>query len=186
MASPEETHSAPSSARSAFETAGHGPFAGVDHVSLDRPETSDEHVLALVEAHIKAESEDLGIYRNLATSPDPVTAGLMQMVIEDEERHHDLLKRLAVRLQDDLSWESSPDALPADNGSKPRIRGNADSLRELARHEHQGARHLEVLAREARELQRPLATLLLYSMALDSQKHELILGYIGNRLERSH
>jgi hypothetical protein len=184
-ASGEDIRGAQDRARAAFETVGHGPFAGVEHVALERPGRSDEHLLAQVETHIKAEAADLEVYRNLATSPDPVTAELMRMVAEDEERHHDLLKRLAVRLRDDLNWESTPGALPADNGADPRVRGNADSMREFARHEHQGVHHLEALAREARDLQRPLAALLLYSMALDSQKHELVLGYVADRLERS-
>jgi hypothetical protein len=184
---PEETagsYGARNSTLVAFETAGHGPFAGVEHVSLEKPERSDEHLLRQVEAHIRAEATDLETYRNLASSPDPVTAELMGMVVEDEERHHELLRRLAVRLRDDLNWESSPGALPAERGADPRVPGNADSLREFASHEHQGARRLEALAREARGLQRPLAALLLYSMALDSQKHELVLGYVADRLQR--
>jgi hypothetical protein len=185
MGTAEDAQTDRDSIRAAFETVGHGPLAGVEHVSLERPERSDEQLLALVEAHIKAEAADLEVYRNLATSPDAVTAELMRMVVEDEERHHDLLKRLAARLRDDLNWESSPDALPADNGADPRVRGNADSVRAFTRHEHQGAHHLEALARHARDLQRPLAAVLLYSMALDSQKHELVLGYVADRLERS-
>ncbi len=171
-----------SRARAAFDTVGHGPLVGLEHVPDSRPDRGDEHLLALVEAHIQAEGHDLEGYRELAASSDPVISELMKLVVEDEERHHALLKRLATRLRDDLTWESSKGALPADAAPEAAVPHDPELVKGFVGHEHQGVRYLETLAREARDLKRPLAALLLDSMALDSRKHELVLSYIAGRL----
>lgn len=189
-ATDDETKPAHSHLRAGMDTVGHGLLVGLDTVfldpvQLDRPRT-DEHLLALVETHILAEAGDLEVYRELARSHDPVTAELMRLLVEDEERHHALLQRLALSLQDDLNWERSEGALPAErshvDAGGPRA---LEQVKQAIQHEHKGARHLNRLAREAGDLRRGLAALLLKTMAMDSQKHETVLRHIAGRLEHT-
>ena len=176
--------------RGAIDTVGHGPLAGVESTVSDPVEEdvtpNDEHLLALVDRHIMAEAADLEGYQELARSPDPVMSELMGLIVEDEERHHRLLRRLAVRLQDDLNWERSQGALPPEQSPLDADGRRAlERVREFVRHEHRGAQHLHALAQEARELRRPLAALLLETMVLDSQKHEIVLWHLARRLQRA-
>ncbi len=164
------------------------PIASFDMAFVDRCEPpvpeSDEHLLALVQTHIDAERADIEGYRALCASRDPVVTELMQLLVEDEERHHALLLRLAARLEDDLYWERSADPLPSERGQvAPDARRMLARVREFIRHEHIGAHRLHELACEARDLRRPLASLLLETMVLDSQKHETVLWHIARRLE---
>ena len=136
-----------------------GPLSGIEAVAFDvrrGPAQTDERLLALVEMHIQAEAADLEGYRELASSPDPVVRELMGVLVEDEERHHALLKRLAIRLSDDLNCERSPDALPPERSPLDADGRRAlAKVREFVRHEHTGAQRLHALAAEARDLQRP-------------------------------
>ena len=187
-----ESETGRSTQRAGLDTVGHGPLAGLDYIvlapmALEERAHSDEHLLALVEGHIHAEASDLEGYQQLAgSSPDLVVAELMRLLIEDEQRHHNLLRRLAVRLRDDLNWERSPGALPPDRDPLDADGRQAlELVKEFIQHEHRGARHLSGLAQEARELRRRLAALLLETMVLDSQKHEMVLRHVARRLGRS-
>lgn len=157
-------------------------------IALEEQAHTDEHLLALVESHIHAEASDLEGYRKLAgSSPDPVVAELMRLLVEDEERHHNILTRLAVTLRDDLNWERSPGALPPDRGPLDvDWRQALELVKGFIQHERRGVRYLSALVREAQGLRRWLTALLLETMVLDSQKHEMVLRHVAGRLERAH
>ena len=62
-----------------------------------------EWLLSAVERHASAEAESVGQYEQLAdSSGDPVVALVMRLILEDEERHHGLLKRIEASLRDAL------------------------------------------------------------------------------------
>lgn len=84
---------------------------------------------------------------------DPVIALVMRLILEDEERHHGLLKRMATTVRDALNWTNSPSALP-----HARVAGAPGPNKQLA-------------------------TLLLEMMAMDSDKHARLLEFVERRLE---
>jgi hypothetical protein len=113
-----------------------------------------EHLLDAVEFHIQEEGESVAEYEHLAaTTHDPVITMLLRLVVEDEGRHHELMRRIATNLKDGLYWTHSSEALP--DASIPHA---ADP--------HQG-----------------LDSLLLELMAMDSAKHERIMHYIAQRMQ---
>src|ERR1051326_1667367 len=66
---------------------------------------SVEWLLDAVERHANAELESLDQYRYIAeTSGDPVIALVMRLILDDEQRHHGLLKRIEASLRDALDW----------------------------------------------------------------------------------
>src|ERR1700674_5007089 len=72
-----------------------------------------EWLLEAVERHALAEQDALAQYAFVAEeSGDPVIALVMRLILEDEERHHGLLRRIEVTLRDALNWTHSPSALP--------------------------------------------------------------------------
>jgi rubrerythrin len=109
---------------------------------------------------------------------------MMDLVIEDEDRHHDLLRRMAARLRNDIEATSEAGALPYTRSEKGRwAKEIAGLVEDYARDEIAGSREMRRLARECRSLYDGMLGLLLDTMADDSEKHERILRFILKRLE---
>lgn len=149
-----------------------------------------ELLLSALQSHIANETTGLGEYRRLAeTSSDPVVRLMMDLVLEDEERHHLLMGRLAGRVRDDLLWTHSPEALPSPVDAASPSREEWAALRSLVLQEQDGIRHLQGLDVQVEGLYDGLPSLLLQTMIMDSEKHERILRFLhrrlGSRLEHS-
>lgn len=144
-----------------------------------------EYLLRALESHIGAERNALTHYRQLSEgSSDPVVQLVMGIILEDEERHHALMRRLATRLQDDLYWQHSPDALPIGTPDQAKSE-DLEALRTFISSEQHGTHELEEFARQARGLYQGLPSELLEMMALDSQKHERLLRFLFHRLSET-
>src|SRR5262245_9808427 len=141
---------------------------------------SVERLLEAVEAHARAEQDALGLYQRVADqSGDPIVALVMQLILDDEQRHHTLLGRMATSLRNALEWRSEPGALPSGNEPPRGIHAELlETTRELIKEEHDGARYLRKLAGGQRGLNAGLATVLLEMMALDSEKHAYLLRFV--------
>ena len=143
-----------------------------------------EQLLEAVTAHAAAETDALGEYERLAeASGDPVVALLMHLVLEDEERHHGLLQRIAATLHDALYWTHSPEALPqaTQPGQRPP-RDLAAIAHAPVAEEQTGARALRHLAQREKGIDAGLPSLLLEMMAMDSDKHAHVLQFVERRL----
>jgi rubrerythrin len=156
----------------------------VDWAPLPPDAPSDvERLLQHFKAHESAESDTLAAYRRLAgTTIDPVVALVLRLVIEDEERHHGLMRRIIATLSDKLYWTRSPEALP---GGGPRAAESAETRAAVARYaqqEQEGVHHLHALARDGDLDGDGLCAVLVESMATDSEKHERLLRYVLKRL----
>jgi rubrerythrin len=142
-------------------------------------------LLDAVDRHATLEVEALGQYEHLAqASGDPVIALVMRLILEDEERHHGLLKRISSTLRDALNWTYSPDALPR---LTTPVTATGEDLPALARalidEEKTGAQALRGLAQREKGLGSGLDSLLLEMMATDSEKHARLLRFVQRRLE---
>jgi rubrerythrin len=149
------------------------------------PSTTDE-LLRILDAHVGGETEHIDAYRKLAHEiADPVVAVLMDLVIEDEERHHDLLRRMASRLRNDIEATRAEDALPYASRAPDGRHGEelAAVVEGYARDETTSAHEMRHLAKDARSLYGGLLGLLLDTMADDSEKHERIMRFVLKRLE---
>ena len=144
-----------------------------------------ERLLDVFQSHVTREADTLEAYRQLAEStPDPAVALLLRLVLEDEERHHDLLKRMAASLRDAMHWSHSPEALPS--GAGPRrgaTEGLVADMRRFIQEEREGTRQLREMARRSRLDDDGLWSLLLETMAADSEKHERILRFVLKRMQ---
>ena len=142
-------------------------------------------LLDAVEHHASLEEEALGQYEHLAqASGDPVIALVMRLILDDEERHHTLLKLIASTLRDALNWNYAKDALPRTTATAG---GTDEDLTSLARalidEEKTGAQALRRLAQREKGLGSGLDSLLLEMMAMDSEKHAHLLQFVKGRLE---
>jgi len=141
-------------------------------------------LLDAVERHASLELEALGQYEHLAqASGDPVIALVMRLILEDEERHHGLLKRISSTLRDALNWTYSPDALPRVTTPATSTDEDLPALaRALIDEEKTGAQALRGLAQRENGLGGGLDSLLLEMMAMDSEKHARLLQFVQRRL----
>jgi hypothetical protein len=112
---------------------------------------------------------------------------LFDLIVEDEQRHHALLRSMIRRLQEEVDFVASPTALPvpSDSAMQPTTfdADMAASVRALIRDEHEGARHVRHLARQEPMLYGGLYPLLLETIARDSEKHAVILRYVLRHIE---
>jgi rubrerythrin len=145
-----------------------------------------EWLLDAIERHAKAEADALDQYEHIRTaSGDPVIALVMRLILEDEERHHGLLKRMQATLNDALSWSHSPNALPETGTPRETVAPElATATRALIEEEHTGARYMRNLAHEEKGIDAGLHSLLLEMMALDSDKHARLLEFVQSRLAK--
>jgi hypothetical protein len=141
-------------------------------------------LLDAIEQPASLEEDALAEYDRLAeASADPVIALTMRLILEDEDRHHTLLKRIAATPRDALNWSHTPAALPhADEVGLPDK--NLVSLaRALIDEERTGAAALRRLEEREEGVDGGLDSLLLEMMAMDSDKHAHLLRFVQRRLE---
>jgi len=143
-----------------------------------------EWLLNAVEHHASAEADALVQYEQLAeSSGDPVVALVMRLILDDEQRHHGLLKRIEASLRDALYWSHSPTSLPASPTPQQPLQTDLAAIaRVLVAEEHTGAHKMRELAEHERDISGGLHSLLLEMMAMDSEKHARLLQFVENRL----
>lgn len=143
-----------------------------------------EWLLESIERHVAAESNSLALYEQIKQdSGDPVVALVMGLILEDEERHHGLLRRMEASLHDALNWTHSASALPASSPpGTARARDLAAVARELVAEERSGAHRMRELARNEKGIDAGLDSLLLEMMAMDSDKHARLLEFVRDLL----
>ena len=145
-----------------------------------------EWLLEAIERHASAEQDALAEDAFVAeASADPVVALVMRLILEDEERHHGLLRRIETTLRDALDWTNSPSALPAASiPQQPVARDLVAITRGLVDEEWSGARIMRDLAQRENGIDAGLHSLLLEMMAMDSEKHARLLQFVQQRLEQ--
>jgi hypothetical protein len=140
-----------------------------------------------IETHISEEAMSIEAYRQLAhETSDPVVATLMQLLAEDEERHHALFLEISRILQDRWTWNEAPPD-PADGSGKCGQTNHEwlGRVRVFEADEVCGAQALRDLAHRAHVECEPLACALLQAMAMDSDKHARLLKFVAQRLDRT-
>jgi rubrerythrin len=145
---------------------------------------SVEWLLDAVERHAAGEQEALGVYAEIGrVSGDPAISLVMGLILDDEQRHHGLLRRIESSLRDALYWTHSPNSLPDTTTPQEPIASElADVVRVLIAEEHTGARHMRELAKREQGIGSGLHSLLMEMMAMDSEKHARLLQFVQDRL----
>jgi rubrerythrin len=145
---------------------------------------SAEWLLDAVERHALAEQDALDQYEYVGNaSGDPVVALVMRLILDDEARHHGLLKRIEATLRDALNWTHSPEALPSTGAPQPPVGRDLTALTAaLIEEERTGSRYLRDLARREKSVGAGLQSLLIEMMAMDSEKHAHLLEFVRDRL----
>lgn len=142
-----------------------------------------EELLRVVERHAEEERETVEAYAALAErTPDPALRVLLELLIDDERKHHAIFRRIAARLRDDAEWTRSDEALPVAPAAGRIDPADRRFLESAAQGERRGSRELRRLARERADLNGGLISALVESMADDSDKHARILSFAARRV----
>lgn len=146
--------------------------------------TWDESVLDRLADHVVAEREVLAEYEKAAESVEaPDVRYLIRLILDDERRHHRVFEEMARSVQGAQEWRQLEPQVPG-LGRRPL----PEEVRRLTEHllavEREDARELKALRRQLKPVaDTTLWALLVDLMALDTEKHERILGFIADHAD---
>jgi hypothetical protein len=141
------------------------------------------HLIQEFRGHAVDEERCLELYRRVAEdSEEPTARFLLDMIIADEERHHDLLDRSIAGLKDDLgSTRAGRSAIP--RAHRTGERELALMVERFMSVERAGIRVCEKLKKTSRRFCRELLALFCEAMIYDSLKHIAILKFLQTDLK---
>lgn len=138
-----------------------------------------------LQAHVREEEQFLHAYRELAARIDDRGVRLLvELIVEDEERHHALMARMAA----DARGEAGGDATAAPEFSADDVQRLLAPTEHFLAAEREDRRRLRDLSRALRPLRdEHLWPLIVELMEIDTRKHVRILEYLrgGLRSARS-
>lgn len=139
----------------------------------------DEEVLDRLSAHAEAERSTLAEYAAAAEMVEaPDVRYLMQLILDDERRHHRIFDDMARAVRAAHEWRHQDSEVPSLTGGPL-----PESLKALTRRlldvEQEDERELKALRRQLRPVaDTTLWALLVDLVSLDTKKHERILEFI--------
>lgn len=151
------------------------------------PEISEpERLLMEFESHDVNEEEFIRAYREMAEkSNDALIKFLLQLIITDEERHHEVMHAMASSLRGSISWTQSQDALPA-LGELGEEKGELLKLTaDFIKLEKEGIKESKKLLKSTKGYYQGLFGLLVTTTIHDSEKHVEILDFLHRRLKKA-
>lgn len=139
-----------------------------------------------VEGHIEAESEFLHEYADAIRSHDsPLVRFVLELILQDEKKHHQLLQQVIDRLKADLSFRTRR----ADDRAIDAI-GDIDVARmvrltdRFLDEERDGVRKMRGILEQAEPFYDGLLVMVLKMLVKDSEKHVLMLQFLRAKLQR--
>jgi bacterioferritin (cytochrome b1) len=138
-------------------------------------------LLQMVQGHVAAEEHIEDDYRELASSTDaPDVRFLVNLILEDEERHHRWMAQLADAVRALINNDTSPEIpwLRHLDDQKELV----DATKRFLAVERDDAKHLRQLMKELHDVEdTTLWALLVRLMLLDTEKHIEILRFVQRR-----
>jgi rubrerythrin len=172
------------------QTAIPGIYWNDDFVSRDfkRPFPSsvwDERALAHIDEHLAVEAKASSSYEALAKAVDPAVRYLARLIAEDEQRHHQVLSKIAAVLRTEVDDVAVPiDHVEVSDDQRKELLGEAHRLLEM---EKTDATALKVLRHELQDApEESMWTALVEMMAFDTDKHIHLLKAIERHLGGHH
>ena len=155
--------------------------------------TTDDAIAAVdvfinsVESHVEAESKFLHEYSDaIRNHESPLARFVLELILQDEEKHHQLLKQVIRRLKSDLSFRFTA---PADSGSVETV-GHINIPRmilltdKFLEEEREGIQKMQGILAQAAPLYDGLLVMILKMLVKDSEKHILMLEFLRTKLRR--
>lgn len=136
-----------------------------------------------LEAHEKEEADLLASYEEAARSEaDAGVSFLMNLILEDEKRHHGMMQSMAEEVRDSLLWLHDGPPLPVITAAGEERKKLLRQTQTFLRIEREGLRDLEMLEKKTKDLHSGMLALMIDTMRADTNKHAHILEYIEKQL----
>jgi hypothetical protein len=139
---------------------------------------STHEVVEAIERHGQEEGQLLDRYRRFAEEAEsPVARYLVNMILDDERRHHRVLGELA----NTLAWGrvDGPVGVVPVHPETPSVEADLRAeTKALLAHERKDRAELRRLRRQLRSWETPLWTLLIDMMVADTDKHIEMLRFV--------
>ena len=134
------------------------------------------------QTHESDEARWLGIYKKLAhESEDPLIRFLFNLIIADEERHHEIFGHIVSGLKDDLAWTTSEKRI-AKSPTHKQAKDLLETVERLLVVERDGIGECKKLVKTTQTFHQDLFGLLCQTMIQDSLKHVSILEFLRLKL----
>jgi len=136
--------------------------------------------------HVSSEAEFIASYRERSETPDTPEAAryLIRMVLDDEERHHRMLREIMIAIGNGIAWPDDPDAVP-NLPYGPPDRALEEATSRFLAAEKVDQKELHALRKELRPFRdTSLWSLLIELMEHDTAKHILMLNFIHDHVAR--
>ena len=152
------------------------------HDHLEGGSVWDEEVYQLFRQHVSEEEHIIASYRRLASDASPDVAYLVNLIVEDERRHHRIFEELAATLRQVVEVEPGDKVVPDVPLRRSGSQGLRAALESLLSFERADASRLRRLRRSLRAVSdTTIWPLLVESMELDTKKHVLFLRYLVDK-----
>ena len=138
----------------------------------------EEDLYGLLMDHVRDESDVLARYEALSKASTGHVQFLLDLIAEDEARHHRLFERWAGTIRDMGLLMESDDVVPG-LVREPDPEGLVAAVDELLAVERRDAHQLKALDKQLKDVRRTTVwPLLVDLMALDTEKHIRILEFL--------
>jgi len=135
--------------------------------------------------HVKSESDVLVRYQGLAEQSTGHVRFLLDLIAEDEARHHRLFEQWAQTIEDMGVWMETPDGVP-DLVREPDPAGLIAAVDDLLEVEQQDVHELKKLEKSLKDVRRTTVwPLLAELMAIDTRKHIMILDFLRDHAKKT-
>ena len=157
-------------------------------VSTDRPiglSVWEGELYDTIVAHITSETEVLDRYGDLAEGSAGHVKFLLELIGEDEARHHRLFEQWAATIRADARLENAPAGIPypVREDDPAELLAAVDELLAVEKDDRRQLRALQGELKDVR--QTTIWPLMLEVMQLDTEKHIKILEYLRAHAART-
>lgn len=140
---------------------------------------ADEALLRHLTEHLDSEQELIESYERLWMDAPEQPRYLIGLILEDELRHHELLRDMANSLKRDIGWTGIESAVPSWVPGGPQKERLLEETTRYLELERRDVSALKDLAKRSRQGRDPgVFSLLIELMRLDTKKHIAILTFI--------
>lgn len=155
---------------------------------VEREISAFEEMLAQFSAHERHEQEFLNDYRDIVERHDnPLVKFLLQLIITDEEKHHEVVRTMTSALQTDLT------GIKGGGAEMPKLGTLSEAEKdqmlaltaEFIQAEAQTIKEYKALMKRSKGYHKGLLVLLIKTIIHDSEKHMMILEFIDEKLRET-
>ena len=153
----------------------------------ESPEFSSvQRLMNEFQSHAKHEEQWLTSYQAIGkAASDPLIRFLFGLIVDDEQRHHELTRRMITKLKDELAWTRAEGLAPRVYEIGKKRQQLHSAVARFLDTEREAIKEYERLKKESQGLYRDVFALLYTTMIHDSHKHIGVLEFLRLKLRES-